>query len=248
MKIVVLFTSTLLIGHFCTSQQRLQLGNLPSGAGAQDNILNVQPAFNQFFVLLKSTSTKVDVAKALGSPFEDKNFSAGKLYDNNEPIGDFYLRYNAYDDEIELKKTLLPEEPIQSLVKNSTFRALYNNDNYSYKAYTNAKGQLVTGYLRHLVNGNFTLYHKLQAVYVPATVPINPQTRPTPSRFAQFESYYMSLNGIDQIFEVPHQQSKFIALFDKQLQPSLKKYIKDNKLKIKDEADLTQLFNFLNKS
>lgn len=233
---------------FCCAQQRAQFGNLPSGAGAQDNILRVQPAFNQFFVHLKSTQTKVDVSKALGSPFEDENFSKGKLYDNTELIGDFYLRYNAYDDEIELKQTLLPEEPVQSLVKNSTFKAIYKNDNYSYKAYTNAKGQLVTGYLRLLTKGNYALYHKLQAVFVPATVPVNPQTRPTPSRFAQFETYYMSLNGIDQIMEVPTQQSKFIALFDKPIQASLKKHMKENKIKLKEEADLILLFDYLNKS
>ncbi len=230
----------------CPGQQRLQLGNLPSGSSPQDNILRVQPAFNQFFSNLKSTETKVDVSKALGTPFEDENFSKGQLYDKEELIGAFYLRYNAYDDQIELKKTQLKEEPIQGLVKNSTFRAIYKNTDLSYRAFTDAKGNIATGYLQSLVIGDiYKLFKRRKAIFIPATVPVNPQTRPTPSRFTQFESFFMSLNGIDQIVEVPSHTSKFMAMFPKEIQAELKKYMKANKIRLKQESDLINLFTYL---
>ncbi len=50
-----------------------------------------------------------------------------------------------------------------------------------------------------------------------------------------------------RIDEIPLKNGKLLKLIDASNRESLKKYLKENSMNIKEEADLIQAFNFLNK-
>ncbi|MBT8300647.1 MAG: hypothetical protein KJO63_04905, partial [Maribacter sp.] len=75
----------------------------------------------------------------------------------------------------------------------------------------------------------------------------NSFVKAVPARFAQFIEYYFQKDGVNRIDEIPLKNSKLLKLLDASERDGLKKFLKDNSLNIKEEADLIQAFNFLNK-
>lgn len=184
----------------------------------------------------------------VGSPYTDNNFKLGTLYYNDEKQGEIYYRYNAYNEEIEVKQTKLEKEVIQGLSTNKSVRLKKENGNFiSFKTFVDKNDNTLNGYLTLLHDGEtFDLYERIKVKFTEAQKAQNSFVKATPNRFTQFTEYYLHKKGVNRIDEVNLKNRKFIKMVNPQKRSQLKEYLKENDLNIKEEADLIEAVKFLN--
>ena len=102
------------------------------------------------------------VGAEVGSAYENEDFLPGKVFYNEEELGEVHYRLNAYNDEIELKKTSLDEEKPLALVKNEEVKIVTKNDEIVFRTFIDEKGKSSEGYLSILDKGdNYILYRRV---------------------------------------------------------------------------------------
>ena len=187
------------------------------------------------------------LGEVVGSPYLSEDFIKGKIYYDDEILGDFLIRYNALASEIEIKKTDLAEEEPKRLLADSKLRVKYRNRELRFTTYINKKEETKNGYLTRLVDGdNFKLYHRLAVKYSEGKKAANSMVSDIPSRFAHFEEYYYQKTGVNRIDYLYQSKGKFLKLFDKEQREIVQSFMKENKIDMDQEADLIRTFQFLN--
>ncbi|MER3374438.1 MAG: hypothetical protein RIM83_07340 [Allomuricauda sp.] len=180
-----------------------------------------------------------------GTIYLNENFILGTLYVNDKEVKKMYMRYDAYNDEIELKDALNSEE-IKAMVKHPVYSCSLDGDEYYYLGYTNEVGGEKKGYLVPIVIGDaYTLFIKYQKVYKKGKQASTPLDASFPPRFLDKAEYYVSVNNESPFF-MKTKKSEVISIFPKQDQSAIKKYIKEKRLKAGDHNDLRNLFTYAN--
>jgi hypothetical protein len=124
--------------------------------------------------------------KAFGSPYLNKIFSPCILYSNNEKLGSFYYRYNAYNDELELKESLSHPQ-VSSLIKDKQFQLLDGSSSYVYITLVSKKNEHSEGYLNLIVPGDrFKLYRKDFVKFKKGAAAPNSMVKSTPDKFTNY--------------------------------------------------------------
>ena len=187
------------------------------------------------------------VGAEVGSAYADEEFKPGKVYYKEEYLGDFYYRHNAYNSEIELRRTHLKEEKQIALIKDPDVSLLdIKGREVRFLTFSAKKNKKKDGYLTLLVDGNkLKLFHRLAVKYTEAKPAANSMVNATPSRFSHFTEFYFQESGSSKIFLVPLKTGKFLKLFGRENQ-DLEALIKKQKLDLENEKDITQIFEFLN--
>ena len=187
------------------------------------------------------------VGAEIGTAYEDDKFKPGKIYYKEEYLGDFFYRHNAYNSEIELRRTQLEEEKQIALIKNEDVSLLdARGREMRYLTFTTKKAKTKEGYLTLLVKGDqYNLYHRLAVKFTEAKPAANSMVNATPSRFSHFTEFYAQEEGSGKITEIPSKPSKFLKMFGAKKQ-GLGKWIKSEKLDLKNEANLIKVFEFMN--
>ncbi|MGY8916599.1 MAG: hypothetical protein ACKVJF_16135, partial [Flavobacteriales bacterium] len=190
----------------------------------------------------------VDWKNASGSPYLNESFSSCKLYANNEQIGSFFYRYNAYRDEIELKESLSNPQ-ISSLVQNKQFRIIDGSNIYTYNTIVSKKNEHSQGHLNLLEDGEFfSLYRKDFVTFKKGAPAANSMVKATPDKFTNFmEYYYVDKNsGDEQAYFLDNNLKNFVNSQKKEKKEKIKTILKEQKLNTKKEEDLIKLFKLLN--
>ncbi|MBT8186226.1 MAG: hypothetical protein HKP24_12105 [Croceitalea sp.] len=181
-----------------------------------------------------------------GSPYMSNNFSQTSIYYGDEKEGDLFYRYNAYNEEIEIKQQNLIDEPIRALGRDKKIKIMVNGKPMSFKTFIDKNGNTKNGYLTLIKDGEFKLYKRLNVTFKEAKKAPNSFVKGVPARFTQFTEYYLEVDGGNRIDELEMNNKKLINLVTDDKQSALKKYLKENKIKLKDESDIHQVINFLN--
>ena len=110
----------------------------------------------------KNNQRSMDLSKMSGSPYSMKTFVLAKVERGNEKAkASLLLRYNGYNDEIEIGKSTTQETSEEALLKDKNLRATFNNKTYQYKTFESKKGETTDGYLILLFKGeNYQLYRQ----------------------------------------------------------------------------------------
>ncbi len=183
-----------------------------------------------------------------GSPYTSNSFSPTPLYYKEEKVGNIFYRYNALNEEIEIMKAAVEGETIQSLARDKELNIRPNGKKMSFKTFVTSKKRTTNGYLTELVAGEkFDLYKRIHVKYTAATASQNSFVKAIPARFSKFTEYYMQKAGVSRMDEVLPKKGKLLKLLDGVKKEEAKQFLKDNKLNLKDEADLIKVFEFLNK-
>lgn len=167
-------------------------------------------------------------------------FVNGTIYQEDEAIKTGVpMRYNAYADEIEIKKT--PSSVNYSaLVKNPDIFVKVGKDIYLFVPFegSNEKG----GYFNVLTDGKtYDLYKKTTALFREPKKAKTNYDRDMPPAFTKNVTYYLVQNGT--FLEMPSSKSKILKMMDKN-KSEVKSYIKKNKLDIDKEEDLIKLITY----
>ena len=182
-----------------------------------------------------------------GSPYTSNEFAMTTMYYGDENLGKIYYRYNALNEEVEIKNSLRESEGIKSLSRDKKVSILIDGKKMSFMTFVTSKDKTINGYLSTLSeNGAFKLYKRTLIKFTQGKPAANSFVKAVPSRFAQFIEYYFQKDGVNRIDEIPLKNSKLLKLIDASKRAGLKEFLKKNSLNIKEEADLIQAFNFLN--
>jgi hypothetical protein len=245
MKKIVLVLSLL----FCSSGGFAQLAGQPpnytsnAGAGAYSEAL-----YQYARGSIDESNSKSNLLNESieGSPYLSNNFAATTLFYDKENQGTIYYRYNAYNEEVEIKQQNLGAEPIVGLSKDKKINIIINNKPMSFKTFIDKKMNTKNGYLTLLRGGKYKLYHHLKVTFRDAKKPANSFEKGRPAKFSQFDEYYLENESGKKISQVEFNNKKVIALIPDNHKETAQQFLKSKKLKIKTVNDLYQVIDFLN--
>ncbi len=261
MKTKVILSALFLIGlNFAFAQKVVVQNNLESlsqlqsqaitcgdhaNAGAQGGVPGL--AFAASDLRSSNVAATIQLANVKGSPYLADAFEKSTIYSNNELVGTYYTRYNAYSQEIELKKTTLAEEDYKSLVRNEKFRVVSANKEIRYTTFIDSKGKKQGDYLISMTNGDkYTLHKRFKVKFVEGKEAANSMVNSIPSRFTNSTEYYLEDSTTNLVSYIPTKKSKLISLFKDSDKIQIAALIKKKGFNIKQEQDLVQIFNFAN--
>lgn len=193
--------------------------------------------------ITKSTYTDDSIE---GSPYLSNAFSKTTVFLGNEDIGKLYYRYNTFNEEIEIKQQNIAEEPVRALDKNKKINILVDGKPMGFKTFIDKSGKTKNGYLTLLRDGKFKLYKRVNTSFKEAKKAPNSFTKDTPARFTQFTEYYVELEGGKTINYIDLKNKKVLEMVDGKRQSELQSFLKNQRIKIKNEQDITKVIDFLN--
>jgi len=188
-------------------------------------------------------SNNIDLSKVKGSPYENNNFQSGKAIDlNSKRTEVFYIRYNIYNDVIELK-TNLSDKAGNGLIKSEKVYVIINNKKYYYKKYLENNSNTKEGYFILLKKGNHSsLYLKKIKKFKDKVIPQNSIEKEKPAEFIDDHAYYLQKGDI--LVKVLSRKKKFLEQHP-DISKKLGKYMKSEKINLKSEKDIIKLFNYM---
>lgn len=188
-----------------------------------------------------------DYEEFKGSPYISNDFSGTTLYFKEERIGDIYYRYNALNQEIEIKQDNSPTEGIRALGRSKDIAILVKGKPMSFKTFIDKNDHTMNGYLIALESsGDYTLYKRHHVQFQEGQKAQNSFVKAIPARFTQFVEYYVEIAGKNRIDEIKLKKSSLLNHVSGDKKDALKAYLKQEGLNCKKEMDLVKAVNFLN--
>lgn len=217
----------LLIGLFA-----LSTSGVFAQAGSQHDIYARTIDINQKSLAFGLTEAEFELIK--DEAYANANFITGNIYQEDQLIkSGVPMRFNAYADEIEIKKSP-SDEAYSALVKDPSIFVKMGLELYVLVPYkgSNEKG----GYFNVLYDGKtYDLYKKTKATFREGVKAKATYGRDTPPSFSKTTTYYLVEDG--RFLEMPSSKSRIMKMMDSK-GPEMKEYIKQNKLDLNKEADL----------
>jgi|TARA_R100000306_G_scaffold5939_7_gene8344 hypothetical protein len=178
-----------------------------------------------------------------GSPYVNENFIKGNIYKGKELANqNVLLRYNAFADEIEIKKNE-QEQSYNALIKDPDIYVKIFQDVYVFVPYngSNEKG----GYFNIVKEGDqFDLYKKTKVTYKEPTFAKTSYQSDKPAKWVDNITYY--LVGKDgSFYELPTRRSKVLDVMSEK-KKEVKRYIKEQDIDLDEEQDLAKLVTYFN--
>jgi hypothetical protein len=179
----------------------------------------------------------------IGSPYFMDTFLPGSIYENNEVVAsDYYFRYNAIQDEIEVKESPdADDSEIKILTKAPDIYVKIMNDLFFYN--TGDSNSDHNGYFQVLVVGNkFNLYKKLNKKLFPAKKARNSFEKDILATYKDKPVYYI-VNESGTFFDIPDSKKKRVNAFGNK-KADINKFIKHNNLNMSEEHNLIKAFKY----
>ncbi len=209
-------------------------------------------SLGQLEALLGSISerdSKIRLApeEILGSPYVYNKFKKGRIFYKDENNGSIFYRYNAYNEEIEIKETNLVDSPIQSLSRDKNISLITAEGlPLRFSTFIDKNDNTQNGYLYVLQKGIYTLYKSIDVTFKEGQKSPNSFVKARKARFSQFTEYYLEIEGRNRVDEVELSNKKLVKLLPDDTSSKVKQYLKDKKIKITNEQELILVIDFLN--
>ncbi|MEM1338286.1 MAG: hypothetical protein AAF634_12200 [Bacteroidota bacterium] len=245
-RILFLIVIAVAIGDL-EAQATGQIANYSSSGNAGYNAVG---QLNAVLGPIQDAEQKLTAAQQnfQGSPYTSEEFLPTTLYYGEENLGPLFYRYNAYNEEIEIKKTNLENEGIRALGRDKKISLLVNGKPMSFSTFIDKKGLTQNGYLTLLQEGKYSLYKRTDVKYTEGQKAQNSFVPAIPARFSKFTEYYLSLEGQNRIDELELSNRKLLKLASEADKEALKQFLKEQKIKINNEQDALKVLEFLNTS
>ncbi|MEW2922878.1 hypothetical protein AB1A65_15495 [Muricauda sp. ANG21] len=180
-----------------------------------------------------------------GTIYLNENFTLGTLYDEGEAFKKLYMRYDAYNDEVELKESL-DSDVVRAMVKHPIYSCSINGNEYYYATFIDEDGNSQTGYLTPVVTGeDYTLLVKHIKVFKEGKPAKTSLDNSFPHRFLDKTEYYVSRNNETPVF-MKTRKSDVLSVFSEDDQKPIKNYMKHKRSNVGDHQDLLNLFAYGN--
>jgi len=185
----------------------------------------------------------VDLKGVNGSPYETETFQPGMV--SNKKLNDnksYYFRYNIYDDTIEMKETQF-DENLYGLIKSLNIYAKIRAKEYHYEIYTeDNKRSTDEGYFILISKGEkVDLYLRKTKTFIDAQPAKDAYHQAVKATFKDFEAYYYKTGRV--LILLPTKKKDILEQLSDH-ESEIKKYLKEEKINLKDEDDLIKLMNY----
>ncbi|MEM8999248.1 MAG: hypothetical protein AAGB24_03205 [Bacteroidota bacterium] len=246
-----LFTLMLvLLSHYLAYTQSLS-NSLPSNSPMITRIANTDNAkvlrlINDLDGISKSSIYEnIDISTIEGSMYHDSMLTEGKVYFNKELYAKYPMRYNALNDEFEVKSKNNRE--LQVITRSEKISCVKGKDRYVFTKYFYKNGALLSGYLIEVVaDGKYRLYEKRRKVFKEGSDAKTSFHKTIPHRFLdQIEFFVAKENN----FPIHLKTSKkgMIAILDDEDGHRLKQLLKKKKgINVKDKHELAGVIAYSN--
>lgn len=186
-----------------------------------------------------SSDRTLDLADIEGSMYYNEYFTQAKIYYSGKPFQSILARYNAYTDEIEIKRD--NQAVAEALLKDSKVSCEVNGERLVYSEYRDKKGDLKNGYLVKMFSGNkYHLYQKKSKAFKEGQQPKTSLHLPTPDKFVDRLDFYVATESETPQF-FPDSKKKLSTVFDEDKVGVLKTFIKRNEIDLSKKQDLQRL-------
>jgi len=183
-------------------------------------------------------------ANVEGTPYYDESFNSAKI----TPLNKVYLiRYNAALDDMEVIQstdTLI----MNKNNKNYVIKESRSGVTYKILEYADSKKDDKLGYYVQLTEGtNVALYRKDRKKFVEVKrAAYGGNLGGSSAKFKKQKSeFYVELNASGDVMKLPRKKKSVIKAFPGK-EDAVKKFIKQNKIKVSKEKDLIKLINYVN--
>jgi len=190
-------------------------------------------------IRVNNSSSVVELSTIDGSPYENELFSLGKAINKlSKKSNPYYLRYNIYNDVIEIDDS----KSIYGLIKSLNIYAIINNQEYHYEIYSVDNSSTDEGYFILLSKGtNCNLYLKKIKKLKEKVESKDSYHKETPASFVDLKSYFIKKDRI--LLPISKKKKEFLLQFPEK-ENELKKYMKAEKINLKSEKDVVKLFTY----
>jgi|GEM_PF-2503145 len=214
-----------------------------STKGVAENNLRIASFFHQVSTKEQSLTTDrtLQLADVEGSMYYLEAFIPGQIYHSEKPFKQIPMRYNAFTDEIEVKRE--GQSSPEALLKDAKISCLLNGERLIYVEHLNKKGDVQKGYLVQHVSGNtYHFYERKSKTFKEGQQPKTSLHIPTPDKFVDKSEFYVAKNSETPKF-LPTSQKKLLSfLGDKD--GKLKSFIKNNQIDLSEKNDVQRLILF----
>lgn len=200
--------------------------------------------YDQLFKIMNTREKipyEIDWNNVQGSPYLDENYKLAKLYVGDTSYGNIMMRFNTYTNEIEL----YPREGKESeaLMKLDDSKIVYEDTTIEIFEFTNEEGATKKGYFVVLSDqDDVKLLLRKKCVFSPNEKAQTANQADRKAKFTQYDYFYIVQNG--ELTQVDPRKKDIIELFP-QKEKEIKKYIKAQKLKLKNADDFAKLINYV---
>ena len=183
--------------------------------------------------------------KIKGTPYFEKTFKLAEVEYFGELITDkIYIRFNAYNDEMEIASSPMTKSSENILIKNNKVFCIIDGKTYRYLGFKEDNQPPAVGYLKELFKGElFSFYERKFKVYMQATVARTSLERSFPARFIEKKQYYYSVNN-GEINQIKLSKKNILNKL-KTHSSSIKQFMEKNNSKLKSLKDVVEMFNFI---
>lgn len=247
MKTFTLTLYCIVLGHGLLMAQTAGQLSAPSGSGTgySQSLINQLTGDMDSQEEILARSTGID--EFAGSPYVNDTFKPVNVYYENDLMDKLYYRYNALNEEIEIKKTALPEETPQRLLADKAIHLDVEGNPLSFKTFIDRKKNTLNGYLTLMVDGeSYDLYRRVRVKFTEGQKAQNSFVMAKPNRFSHFIEYYYQKEGVNRIDELKPSNSGLLKILPNELKSEAKQFLKEGNLNLKEEQDLIKTFEFLN--
>lgn len=185
----------------------------------------------------------INLDEVKGSPYETESFQPGIVSNKNlNDTKSFYFRYNIFNDIMEMKKSQIDED-LLGLIKSLNIYAKIRGKEYHYEIYTkDNKKSTDEGYFILISKGKkINLYLRKTKTFIDAKPAKDTYRKAEKATFKDFEDYYYQTGRV--LILLPTKKKDLLEQLSDH-ESEIKKYLKEEKINLKDEDDLIKLMNY----
>ncbi len=212
---------------------------LSSGQVLSQNTLNLDLSKENIIFWANSLSKDIELE---GHPYIDDAFQLVKI-DHYQEV--FSGRYNAYNDQMEIK---INSNDVIALDKNTDFRIVFNKLNKTYitSAYQTKSNEVKRGFFILVdTSATHSLLKKETIKFYNGEKALSSYQKDKPARFVRAnDTYYLKTD--DEASLIPKKKKLLFKLYPKHSK-KIKKFLKVNKLSLKNEQDFIVLAEYISK-
>jgi len=172
-----------------------------------------------------------------GSPYLPEEFIKGTVFIENEKPYAAMMRYNAYQDEIQVKSP----DGISSLFKREYVWAEIGGQSFRIESY-NGRSGTSKGYFVELNRGEVRLLKRIEREFKEGQPAVSSYSEDTPPRFDEKVTYYLIREG-SPAEEVRLRKKDVLEFLSSK---EMESFVKENKLKLKSENEVIQVLTQIN--